>query len=118
MFVFVLHERLVSQCPRYLLPVIDRFQQDQNTQLLEVKLFPSAEDSEEDIFIIFKRTCLSFMPFESHPPYPTRIIRESAKVALLTLKLVVHWLRVGAVIAEFDMGCYRCYGLGASARNS
>ena len=31
-------------------------------------------------------------------------------------RLAVHWLRVSAVIAEFSMGCYRCYGLGASAR--
>ena len=33
--------------------------------------------------------------------------------------LAVHWLRVNAVIgviAEFNMGCYRCYELVASAR--
>ena len=32
------------------------------------------------------------------------------------LKVAVHWQRVSAVIAEFNMGCYRCYGLGESAR--
>ena len=35
-----------------------------------------------------------------------------------SLKPVVHWLRVSAVIAEVNMGCYRCYGLGASARTN
>ena len=34
------------------------------------------------------------------------------------VKLAVHWLRVSAITAEFNMGCYRCYGLGASARNN
>ena len=37
-------------------------------------------------------------------------------VSVGCLKVVVHWLRVSAVIAEFNMGCHRCYGLGASAR--
>ena len=32
------------------------------------------------------------------------------------VKLAVHWLRVSAVLAEFNRCCYRCYGLGASAR--
>ena len=32
------------------------------------------------------------------------------------VKVPAHWQSVSAVIAEFNMGCYRCYGLGASAR--